>query len=121
MEQQNNQKNIMRFSDEKLYEFHKEFRAHVDRCEKRFNDGDAQFNELLTAQKNNTDAITALIEETRGIVELHRDLQGATRVGMSLQKFILWLTKWGAIGVGLATLLSLVLKLIEQGVKWPFH
>ena len=120
MGQQNNEK-IMRFSDEKLFEFHSEFRQHVERCEKRFNDGDEQFLALIEAQKRNTDAITALVEETRGIVELHRDLQGATRVGMSLQKFIVWLTKWGAIGVGLATLLGWFLKLIEQGIKWPFH
>lgn len=115
MVQQNNEaKKDMRFSDEKLFEFHEEFRAHVSRCEQRFNDGDEQFNQLISAQQKNTDAISLLIEETREIVQLHRDIQGAARVGKSIQGLILWLLKWGAIGAGVAAIIKWV---VEQLVR----
>lgn len=107
-------KKEMRFSDEKLYEFHNEFRQHVQRCEQRFNDGDEQFNQLITAQQKNTDAISLLIEETREIVQLHRDVQGAARVGKSIQSFIVWLVKWGAIGTGIAAIIRWVVELLVK-------
>lgn len=106
MHPNNEAKNDMRFSDEKLYNFQEEFREHVIRCEQRFNDGDAQFKQLIDAQQKNTDAIALLIEETREVVQLHRDIQGTARVGKSLQNFIIWLLKWGAVGTGIAVALK---------------
>ncbi len=92
----------MRFSDEKLAEFHGEFKRHVEKFEERAKTDDARFEALLKAQELNTQAITQLVQETRDIVQLHRDLQGAARLGKGFQNFGLWLLKWGAIGAGLA-------------------
>ena len=115
MARQNNEANDeMRFSDEKLFEFHNEFKDHMQRCEQRFNEGDEQFRQLLEAQQRNTDAISALIEETRDIVQLHRDWQGAARIGTSAQKFGFWLAKWGTIGVGLAAIWNWGLKELAE-------
>lgn len=94
----------MRFSDERLAEFQEEFRQHVAQCNERFKEGEKQFNQLLNAQQKNSQLINTLMEETHGIVKLHRDWQGAARVGSSVQKFGVWLAKWGTIGLGLATL-----------------
>lgn len=92
----------MRFSDHQLSEFYEEFKQHVEKySEKTKTDGE-QFRLLIEAQRRNTEAISLLIDETRDIVQLHKDLRGATRLGTSLQKFGFWLTKWGVIGIGLA-------------------
>lgn len=94
----------VRFADEKLQEFHNEFRDHVAKTEERQTRNEECVQELIKAQQKNTEAISSLIAETRDIVQLHRDLQGATRIGVSAQKFGFWLIKWGAIGSGLAAI-----------------
>lgn len=66
-----------------------------------------RYADLLKAQERNTESIQALVEETRGIVELHRDLQGAARVGSAIQSFGSWLLKWGSVGV-----------VFYAGLKW---
>jgi len=88
----------MRFSDKQLQQFHTEFKEHVKTYEARQRAGEESVRALITAQRNNTEAIAALISDTREIVQLHRDLQAATRVGASVQKFGFWLLKWGALG-----------------------
>lgn len=100
----------MRFSDEKLYQFHNEFRQHIARCEKRFNEGDQKFELLIEAQRKNTSAIASLIEETREVVQLHKDIQGATRVGKNVQSFLAWVVKWPLIGVGLYGMITWLFK-----------
>lgn len=102
--------NKMRFSDEKLFQFHSEFRQHVERCESRFNDGDEKFEQLISAQQKNTEAIASLIEETREIVQLHKDIQGATRIGKNVQSFLTWIIKWPLIGGGLYAMVSWFIK-----------
>ena len=104
----------MRFSDEKLLEFQNEFREHVERCEQRFNAGDEQFKALIESQQRNTDAISSLIEETRDVVQLHRDLQGAARVGMGAQKFMAWCLKFGFIGAALAAIVGWIVHYLEK-------
>ena len=92
----------MRFSDKQLQEFHTEFKEHVRQYEERQRASEDCVRELINAQRKNTGAIASLIEDTREIVQLHRDLQGATRVGASVQKFGFWLLKWGALGSAIA-------------------
>lgn len=103
-------KNESRFSDEKLYQFHDEFRQHVTQCEDRFNAGDEKFERLITAQQKNTDAIASLIEETREVVQLHKDIQGVTRMGKKLQSFMIWVVKWPLIGTGVVGIINWVMK-----------
>ena len=105
----------MRFSDEKLYQFHNEFRQHVNRCEERFNDGDEQFRQLIQAQQKNTDAISSLIEETREVVQLHKDIRGATRIGKNVQSFLAWVVKWPLIGAGLYAMITWILNHLPNG------
>lgn len=106
----NDDSDDMRFSDARLFQFHEDFQQHVDRCEERFNDTDDQFKQLIEAQKKNTDAISSLIEETRSIVQLHKDLQGVTRLGKRIQTFLIWVVKWPIIGTGLYAIYAWSLK-----------
>lgn len=108
----------MRFSDEKLNTFYNDFKEHRARCEERFDECDDLVRDFIEIQKANTKAISDLTEETRAVVQLHKDFQGAARLGTSLQKFIIWLGKWGAIGIGLATALTFIAnKLLEIAAK----
>lgn len=91
-----------RFSDERLAEFYAKFSEHIKKYEQKSDDDAKQLRELIEATNQNSRAILSLVEETRGIVQLHNDIQSAARLGTSLQKFGIWLTKWGVIGAGLA-------------------
>lgn len=107
----------MRFSDDQLSEFYAEFKLHVERYEEKTrSDGDLM-TALIEAQRKNTEAISLLVDETRDIIQLHRDLQGATRLGTSLQKFGFWLTKWGVIGIGLAAAYQWLAKHLVEWAK----
>ncbi len=100
----------MRFSDEKLFQLHRDFNEHVIECEKRFTAGDKQFEQLIDVTSQNTVAMTSLIEETRAVVQLYKDVQGVARVGKGVQTFGFWLLKWPLIGGGLYALFSWVVK-----------
>lgn len=91
-----------RFSDKMLFEFHEEFVCHVRNVEERRALEEERYDKLLSMQEANASAIQQLIAETKGIVELHRDIQGAVRIGTSVQKLVLWLAKWGVTGAFIA-------------------
>ena len=117
--QQNNlaEDNKMRFSDEKLAQFHGEFKDHIAEYKERQKSQDECIQKLIEAQQKNTDAISTIIEDTREVLQLHRDLQAATRVGISAQKFAIWLTKWGAIGAGLAVAFNWGMQHVQEFFK----
>lgn len=107
----------MRFSDDKLSEFYAEFKQHVEKYEEKIKSDNSKFEALIEAQRQNTAQIALLIDETRDLIELKRDIQGATRLGTSLQRFGLWLTKWGVIGLGLAAAYDWLAKHIVEWFK----
>jgi hypothetical protein len=96
---------------EKLYqELHDKLKKHVKRFEQHERDDIMKFDNLITAQESNTKAIneltisiTTLVTNTGDVVQLHKDFQGAARIGKGVQGFMLWLLKWGAIGAGIVT------------------
>jgi len=80
------------------------------RIEKHESDTFMKFNKLIKAQEENTKAISKLTESvssvvkgTSAIIQLHKDIQGAARIGKGVQGFMLWCLKWGFIGTGVAT------------------
>lgn len=113
----NSNNDRIRYSDEKLFQLHNEVKEHINRSEERFKKGDEQFQQLIQAQKSNTDAITVLIGQTEGIIKLHRDLQGAARVGQSVRKFSESLLKIGVVGILLAAAYDWILKEIIEHYK----
>lgn len=87
-------------TDERLFQLREEFEKH------KF-DQDEKLLKLIEAQQVNTKAISeltvsvsTLVDDTSAIVQLHKDFQGAARVGVGVQSFMLWTLKWGAIGTG---------------------
>jgi len=71
-----------------------------------------QLESLVAATASNAKAVADLIGETRDIVQLHKDFQGAARVGSAAQRAVLCVAKWGAIGAGAAAIL-------QKMLGWP--
>ena len=94
-------------SDEKMYQKLQE------RIEKHEVDSVEKFDKLVAAQQANTDSISeltrsvsSLVEDTSSIIQLHKDFQGTVRVGKSVQGFMVWCLKWGAIGAGVVAIMN---------------
>lgn len=104
----------MRFADEELQRFHAEFRSHVKFIESRIKEDDKRYASLLRVQEQNALAIQQLSEATKGVVELHRDIQGVARVGMSVQKFMVWCLKFGAVGTGVVAVLAWIIHYFDK-------
>jgi hypothetical protein len=106
----------MSTTEERMVELCEKFEQHVVRFEQHELDEGEKFDKLIKAQQANTDAIavltesvSSLVDDTSSIIKIHKDFQGAVRVGSGVQNFMLWLMKWGVIGAGLATLVMWVI------------
>lgn len=100
-----------RFSDEQLTEMYDELKDLSQRFDKHEVEETKKFDAMINAVNQNTASIDKLTDETRAIVELHRDLQGTARVGKSVQSALLWLLKWGTVGTALAAAVKWVTSL----------
>ena len=76
--------------------------THVQANNKRNQELDSRIDKLIDIQEKNTETVNELIEETRGIVELHKDFQSLARVGIGLQRFAGWIAKFGLAGATIA-------------------
>lgn len=100
----------MRFSDVQLENFYGEFKKHVAHYEERIKTDDARHEAMAISQQANTQALQELTKATKDVVDLYGDLQGAARIGDRLQKFGLWLAKWGVVGAAAAATWEFLLK-----------
>ena len=99
--------------NEKLYQnLHRRLSDHVERFEAHVKDDTMKFEGLITAQQRNTEAVTkltasvtSLVDNTSAIVQLHKDFEGAARIGKGVLGFMIWCLKWGAIGTGVTAVL----------------
>lgn len=91
-----------RFSDEKLAEFHAEFKAHVAEYKAQQRSNESCVHELIRMQQQNTEKLAEVIKDTKDLVQLQKDFQGAARLGGTVQKVILSCVKWGAILLGMS-------------------
>lgn len=97
----------LRFEDEDLSTLHKYVVEHIQECNDDKRALNMQFERLVMAQEENTRSVRELTDETRGVVQLHRDIQGAARIGTTLQNFAIWLAKWGAVGAAAAAAVTI--------------
>lgn len=103
-----------RRTDKNLFqELCEKFEQHVERFEKHELEEAARSKQLFEAQQANAEAIAQLthsvsevVKGTESIVQLHKDFQGAARVGRGLQGFMFWILKWGAIGTGIVAIIN---------------
>jgi hypothetical protein len=97
--------------DERFFKLCERFEQHVERFEKHEQREAEKFDMLIQSMQTNTDTVgeickqvSQLTQDTRDVIQLHRDFKGAARLGKGAQGFFLWLLKWGAIGAGLVAI-----------------
>ena len=107
----------MNTTDERLFQLCEKFDQHVEMFEQHELRDTEKFDRLIDAQQVNTDSITkltesvsSLVKDTSAIVQLTKDFQGAARVGKGVQGAMLWLLRWGAIGVGVVASINWVIE-----------
>jgi hypothetical protein len=74
-----------------------------------------QLNALAISQENNAAAIAAIIEETKDVTQLYADLQGAARVGLSVQRVLATTAKLTFIGAALSAMGHWVINYFTPG------
>lgn len=107
----------MRFSDGELVRLREEFELHQERFEQHQEVQEARWEQLAIMVEQNTqttrdiaESVKSVADSTAGVVKIYEDMQGAARVGGAVQKFILWLAKWGTIGGGMAVGISWLIR-----------
>lgn len=56
---------------------------------------------LLAGAADNQEQLSQLICETKDLIALYKDIQSVGRIGIRVQKIMVWLAKWPLIGGGL--------------------
>jgi hypothetical protein len=112
----------MRFSDEELTRFRQEFVLHRgqmdvfrDEQDRRWTQIGDHLERIERAQDRNTQNLGILIDETRGIIQFNKDIQGAARIGKGFQSFLTYLVKLGAAGGAIATEIYFILDHFGKG------
>lgn len=63
-------------------------------------ESDAVVRSLIATTAETQQQLSVLIQETRGLMTLYRDIEGIGRLGAKAQTFLLWVAKWPVIGGG---------------------
>ena len=105
---------MSRFSDDQLTEFHDKFKEHVQKTDQQFEQQKELLNLVILAQKQNAEAVEKLTEETRDVVEWGNNIQGTINIGVAIQKFGAFISKWSLIGVGCYAAYEAVVKYITE-------
>lgn len=65
---------------------------------------------LISCQNVNAASIANLKNDTSDIIKLYKNVQGAARVGVGVQNFLLWVAKFGIVGTAAVALSKFVAK-----------
>jgi hypothetical protein len=105
-----------RFSDSELIQLRQEFEEHKEEQERCWERQEERWEQLAVMVEQNTqttrelaESVCKIADSTAGVVRVYDDVQSAARIGGALQRFLLWLGKWGAIGTGAVVVVRWVL------------
>lgn len=93
---------MARFSDRELVELRKEFEEHRELQEEKWEQLAIMVEQNIQTTREMAESVKAIADSTAGVVRLYEDVHAAARVGSALQRFIVWVAKWGTLGTGLA-------------------
>lgn len=105
----------LQFEDENLNMLHQHVIQHIDECNARDDYWRVQFDRVVKSQEATTLATKELARQTKDVVELHRDIQGAARIGIKVQDFMIWMAKWGVIGSAIIAGITFVAEQMDKG------
>jgi len=110
-----------RVSDVELKELKFQLQEHIaytKTMDQELSDAQDITNEKLQAladsQKVTNEKLEKLIEDTRAAVRVTNDIQGAARIGISIQAFIMWLMKTGGVAIFFATAIIFAVDYIKK-------
>lgn len=92
----------MRFSDTELVELRREFEEHRELQEQRWEQVAMMVEQNTQTTRELAEAVKSVADSTAGVVKLYDDVGAAARVGAAVQRFVVWLAKWGTLGAGMA-------------------
>lgn len=100
----------MRFSDGELRQLRREFEEHRELQDERWEQLALMVEANTQTTREIAESVRSVAESTAGVVKLYEDVGAAARVGAALQRFILWIAKWGTLGAGAAYGMSWVVR-----------
>lgn len=100
-----------RFSDSELVKLRADFQTYKKEQAEKWDCFSRIVERNVDATKRLTESIDSVAASTEGIVKLYQDIQGAARIGTSVQRFLTWLLKFGAYG---AFIVSVVLYVVNK-------
>ena len=71
-------------------------------------------DQTIAIQKENAMQIKALADDTAGVIAIYRDTATVLRAGTALQKGMIWVLKWGAIGTGVVAGVDYLIDFFNQ-------
>lgn len=83
---------------------------HILDSNKRWAHYDNLQEKNMEATANLITNVADLTKATEGIVQLSTDIQGTLRIGAILQKFIIFIMKWGIVGTILSAMVAFINK-----------
>lgn len=101
---------MARFSDAELIELRREFEEHREEQEEKWEQMALMVEANTQTTREIAESVKTVAESTAGVVKLYEDVHAAARVGAAVQRFIVWVAKWGTLGAGMAYGLSWVVR-----------
>lgn len=100
----------MRFSDGELRQLRREFEEHRELQDERWEQLALMVEANTQTTREIAESVRSVAESTAGVVKLYEDVGAAARVGAAVQRFVLWVAKWGTLGAGVAVGMSWVVR-----------
>jgi len=105
-----------RFSDEQLVQLRQEFEEHKEEQALCWERQEERWEQLAVMVEQNTqttrelaESVCKIADSTAGVVRIYDDVKSAARVGGSVQAFLIWLGKLGAVGTALVVAIRWIL------------
>lgn len=70
---------------------------------------DSRIDRLIDSQEKCTKALEDLATKATGAIDTYEGFQSVVKLGITVQKFGLWLSKWPVIGIGVYTIYTWVI------------
>tara|TARA_R110000822_G_scaffold254616_1_gene380852 strand:- start:234 stop:623 length:390 start_codon:yes stop_codon:yes gene_type:complete len=82
--------------------------------EQRWERCNAIQDQTIKIQQENAVQLKALAEDTAGVIAIYKDTKSVVRAGTALQKGMIWMLKWGAIGTGIVAIADYLIEFFNQ-------
>jgi len=89
---------------QELTQHRRELSAHMELCDRKFDEGDKRMDLMLVVQQNQGEILRRIDTNTGDIVTWSNNIKGTIAIGAVAQRFALWLLKFGAFGAALVAL-----------------